>query len=128
MFWVNYPLEQFKNTRLNVILCFIIQAIFVLDPLKRSNITLEFSHEFVKESYIWLFTVSTFPINNCINSVHFFTQSYRMTSEGLECSTQVIWITFMIILWFFYFLSVGLEEQYRAMFMFSPPDVGNGIT
>ncbi len=35
----------------------------------------------------------------------------------------------MIILWFFYFLSVGLEEeQYRAMFMFSPPDIGNGIT
>ncbi len=51
-----------------------------------------------------------------------------MTSEGLEYSTQVIWITFMIILWLFYFLSVGLEEQYRAMFMFSPPDVGNGIT
>ncbi len=35
----------------------------------------------------------------------------------------------MIILCFFYFISVGLEEeQYRAMFMFSPPNVGNGIT
>lgn len=63
--------------------------------------------------------VLTVTKNNSLNSVLFFTQSYCTTSEDMEYSTQVIWITFMILLWCFCILSLVLEE---------PPDVGTGIT